>query len=475
MAFCSNCGKKLNTGAKFCDECGIPVASNEPKRKKVYDGDIHKCPYCGETLNAFKTICPTCGTELRGIKSSSAISVLAEKLENAKYENQRIVIIKNYPIPNTREDIFEFMLLASSNFDSSYYAAHLYEENISSAWLTKIEQCYSKAKLSFNDHPDFRIIENIYLKIKADSDEKERKVKYEEKAKREELVRIETKKEFEKSRLRNIIIIFTVISVLCATVSFNNGKILAGIIASVMFVLFVVAFLMGSGVIKEKIRYMRVLLVILAFVMFIPYLKTSSLETDNSKTIRWEDIMLNTYAPKPIMTSASVMTNSKEEFYIYDIDCSQRDYYDYVNACKEFGYDYEIIEEDEYSFEAFNEEGYKIRVGYITTLHVEVNSPMEMNQIEWPNSDIAKFIPQPKSLYGKIEWEHDYGFVIYIGNTTLGEYKEYVNSIYTGGFNVDYSKGDTYFWADNLDGYHVIIKYEGFDTMFIRIDEPNEK
>ena len=100
---------------------------------------------------------------------------------------------------------------------------------------------------------------------------------------------------------------------------------------------------------------------------------------------------------------------------------------------------------------------------------------MKMSQVEWPNSDIAELIPQPKSLYGKIEWEHDYGFVIYIGNTTLSDYEEYVNSVYDSGFNIDYSKGDTYFGADNEDGYHVSIDYEGFNTMFVRIDEPDEK
>ena len=182
MAFCSNCGKQLNAGAKFCDECGTPVSNTESKRKTVFEGDIHKCPHCGETLKAFEAVCPTCGTELRGSKSSSAISVLAEKLENATSEKQRIVIIKNYPIPNTREDIFEFMLLAASNFDSSYYATHLHEEDISDAWLTKIEQCYSKAKLSFGNHPDFERIESIYLKIKADCADKESKIKYEEKS-----------------------------------------------------------------------------------------------------------------------------------------------------------------------------------------------------------------------------------------------------------------------------------------------------
>ena len=448
MAFCSNCGNELNAGAKFCAECGSPVTNTESKRKTVFEGDIHKCPHCGEALRAFETICPTCGTELRGAKSSSAISVLSEKLENATSEKQRIVIIKSFPIPNTKEDI-------------------------SDAWLTKIEQCYSKAKLSFGSHPDFEQIEALYLQIKADCADKERKIKYEEKAQREAQERAETAKGFKKSKLRITIIIFAVISALCVAVSFNDGKILSGIIAILMLATFVTAFLMGSGVIKEKVKNMRLLPLILAFVLFIPYLATWSSESIGGDSTRWDDILLNEHVPQPIMTSARVMTNSREEFYIYNIKCSQRDYYDYVNACKEFGYDHEITEEDEYSFEAYNEDGYQIKISYITTLTVELKIPMKMNQIEWPNSDIAKLVPQPKSLYGKIEWEHDYGFVIYIGNTTFAEYKEYVDSIYNAGFNIDYSKGDTHFWADNIDCYHVNVEYKGYNTMFIRIDEPD--
>lgn len=96
------------------------------------------------------------------------------------------------------------------------------------------------------------------------------------------------------------------------------------------------------------------------------------------------------------------------------------------------------------------------------------------SQIVWPTSDIAKLLPVPKSSVGKIEWEHSYGFVAYIAETSQSDYDEYVKLCEDAGFTVDYSKGDDYFWADNADGYHVSLKYEGDDVMFIRIDEPKE-
>lgn len=478
MSFCSNCGQPISNGAKFCSNCGTPVdttsANTQSQRKTVYDGVVHKCPHCGEMLNSFTSICPACGYELRGTAATTSVEKLYKSIQAAKSDSEVVRLVKMFPIPNSREDILEFMVLASSNFNEDHYMAHMGEDSISDAWLSKIEQCHKKARLTLSDE-DMLEVDEIYESIKERVAEAKKKANQRYASQQSEVAA----KEFKKSKFRIVLIAFAVISVLFCMLAFQNGRILAGIVSVLMVVLFLTAFLMGSGVINERVRNFRLVPAILAFLLFVPYFSLSSnhdeqiLNTNDYTS--WGDILLNEHAPEPIMTSARVMTNSNKKFYIYDIECSQGDYYDYVNACKKFGYDYEIIEEDETSFEAYNKDGYQIEVSYITTLNVEVNAPMKMGQVEWPNSDIAKLIPQPKSLYGKIEWEHDYGFLIYIGNTTLSDYEEYVNSVYDSGFNIDYNKGDTYFWADNADGYHVSIDYEGFNTMFVRIDEPDEK
>lgn len=66
MAFCINCGQELAEGAKFCANCGKAVTgeSTISQRKTVYEGNLHKCPNCGEVLNSFVTNCPTCGHEI---------------------------------------------------------------------------------------------------------------------------------------------------------------------------------------------------------------------------------------------------------------------------------------------------------------------------------------------------------------------------------------------------------------------------
>lgn len=100
---------------------------------------------------------------------------------------------------------------------------------------------------------------------------------------------------------------------------------------------------------------------------------------------------------------------------------------------------------------------------------------MEFSEIQWPETDIAKLMPIPKSLMGNIYWSHDYGFVIYIAEISAEDYAAYVKECEDLGFTLECRKGDDYFYADNTDGYHVAIRHEEDNVMFIRIDEPKEE
>ena len=164
MSFCSKCGKQLAEDAKFCSECGAKVSenNNSTQRKVVYEGEIHKCPNCGEVLESFVAKCPTCGYELRGKKASNSVKEFAIKLSATETDSAKVVLIKNFPIPNTKEDIFEFMILAASNFEEYYSKSEDRQKEVSMAWISKIEQGYQKAKILFGDDQDFLQIKKIY-------------------------------------------------------------------------------------------------------------------------------------------------------------------------------------------------------------------------------------------------------------------------------------------------------------------------
>lgn len=179
MAFCTSCGSKLN-GTKFCPECGAPTAAGAavaPQRKQEYSGKIIKCPNCGEILESFKPTCPSCGFELRSVEASDSVSELARKLEalenthetrsiigksfNAiRINEQRVNLIKNFPIPNAKEDIIDFIILAGTNINSNTP-----DTGMSDAWKSKCEQAYHKAKLLLRNSTDFSEVKAIYDEI----------------------------------------------------------------------------------------------------------------------------------------------------------------------------------------------------------------------------------------------------------------------------------------------------------------------
>lgn len=213
MAFCSNCGHKLKMGAKFCPECGVKVdddQQNEDQSNKVVQGKVHKCPNCGEIVKAFTTKCPLCGFEFRGVQASSAVkefekqfkeiesrrkekSVLAKVAttlgikQNDPVDDQLVNLIRNYPIPNTKEDVLEFMILASSNINSDVYGLkwtldynyrknNTAERKISDAWIAKTNQIYQKAQLSLVNEPEFLQIQNMYNSKMREVQKSKRKI-----------------------------------------------------------------------------------------------------------------------------------------------------------------------------------------------------------------------------------------------------------------------------------------------------------
>ena len=165
MKRCPNCSTLLRSVDKFCPECGTPIKNvNQSQRTQVFEGKIHKCPNCGEAIDSFTKNCPSCNFEFRDVKSTLSIKEFEQQLhkldakrtdDNQDTTDQQIInLIQSFAIPNTKEDITEFMLLASSSIvdDSAR----------SQAWMTKMEQCFHKAYLVFGDDPDYSRIQSIY-------------------------------------------------------------------------------------------------------------------------------------------------------------------------------------------------------------------------------------------------------------------------------------------------------------------------
>ena len=209
MAFCSNCGKQLADGAKFCPSCGTPVgqphAEENAGRKTVYEGEVHKCPSCGEVLGAFLTTCPTCGYEIRNANVSNALKEFSEKLSALSSNNQKISLIQSFPIPNTKEDVYDFLILTVGNLNAltqrgSIQSKEAVKEkmDIAAAWYGKLHQCHQKAALLFKDDAEFERVQDLY--IEASSSYKMATSKW-----REEIARADEKEEMRQRQQRRIL------------------------------------------------------------------------------------------------------------------------------------------------------------------------------------------------------------------------------------------------------------------------------
>ena len=102
-------------------------------------------------------------------------------------------------------------------------------------------------------------------------------------------------------------------------------------------------------------------------------------------------------------------------------------------------------------------------------LSITLKAPMNFGSITWPSSTVGNMLPAPKSTTGKFSYEHDDSFFVYVGETSKADYDQYVADCSANGFNIDYDKGDTYYRADNADGYHISLKYEGNNIMAVEI------
>ena len=145
-------------------------------QKSNKEGDLKKCPACGATAKSFTTICPDCSHEFRNIQTSNAMRVFEAKLleientteykdennsgdYNAASQKSYLVALKkaeyvtNFNIPNTKEDILEFLSIAvpQANIKISFFERLGPDSKLKNAWRAKCEQIIMKARFAMKD------------------------------------------------------------------------------------------------------------------------------------------------------------------------------------------------------------------------------------------------------------------------------------------------------------------------------------
>ena len=225
--FCPNCGTKLPDVAKFCQNCGFPVNRAAPtppptppimkqappvtppevsatpsasakntQRQQEYVGTILKCSICGAVISETTVVCPDCSNRITGRAAVSSVQAFKDQIMTIEgnrkkstmgmfnayaaadpADKQKQSLIRNFLIPNTVDDILEFIMLAIANIDisvskknwvnSSTSSLEIYAMEmpraISNAWVAKMKQAYQKAEIMFPNDPMFAGIQKLYF------------------------------------------------------------------------------------------------------------------------------------------------------------------------------------------------------------------------------------------------------------------------------------------------------------------------
>ncbi len=143
-----------------------------PKSEKY--GDVRKCPSCGAIVESFTAVCPDCDYQFTNVGTVSSFTSLSKKLEelsksisggffsyftDAGIVEKKKSVIANFPIPTTKEDILEFLIMAKPlaiKTKKWYQLENREDEHVKlrSSWRAKCEQVIIKARFSLKNDPE---------------------------------------------------------------------------------------------------------------------------------------------------------------------------------------------------------------------------------------------------------------------------------------------------------------------------------
>ncbi len=184
--------------------------------------------------------------------------------------------------------------------------------------------------------------------------------------------------------------------------------------------------------------------------------------------ISWEDFVLKDHLPPFLNAKGDLGTNLENALSLTIKNVKEEQYNNYKELCREFGYQIELEETDTF-FDAFNEEGYHVRLVYSEEeLYLHLDAKEEMEEITWEEGLRMK-IPKPNSLLGHIYFDNETTFIIHIGNMTLEDFMEYKEKCKEIGFTNVSLEDEKIFSATNEKEEQIHLLYLGWNQVEISL------
>jgi len=143
-------------------------------KAKEVASNIAKCPACGGNVKSFSINCEDCGHEFQNIQINESIETLINKLENEEkkvYPNiqfgieshrleKKINIIIQFPIPNTKSAIVEFMMYSLPLIENKAI-----NNKEALAWKTKFEHSLIKLQIISKSPEELHLLQEFQDKF----------------------------------------------------------------------------------------------------------------------------------------------------------------------------------------------------------------------------------------------------------------------------------------------------------------------
>lgn len=450
MAFCSNCGAKIPEGGKFCSACGSPAVRYTDERKE-FVGKVKKCPACGEELPSFTAICPACGHEINSSKISNTLNYFIKQIEFCEKliaENQANIKTGWSSWKKSKKVWWVIFNIFFACIPLVIYLLMPLLKINSTPKLSRGEKQLASTIENFpfpNDRES--ILEAlIFAKEKIDfiaNEKVDRKSAY---WMRLWCSKAEQLKQKADMLFSNDAVVKSSYAEILADKARIKRLLQVKAIAGIVILVAAVIFVLVRGGFFEEIRMSNTPLTI-------PVTELSE------------------QMPQIEGGKGEVVTNNSFYFSVEYYNISDVEFEEYKQMCKDEGFTIDC-ESNGSLFEAYNEDGYNIRITYYNNkMHVTVKDKEDMGVLVWPSTEVADLLPKPDSDYGYVSSASDSCVIIFVGNMTKDDYKAYITACMEEGFVKNLSQTEDHYHADNEDGYGVMVEYCGYNTVFIRIDD----
>ena len=142
--------------AQQAPRANISTSFAVPKSNKYKYGDIRTCPQCGAVFPSIAGVCQECGYEIVGVNANHSSQKLAEILNTISNSKQKedakwmamAAAVSSFPIPNTKEDLFEFAIVMQSKMMDKVGPSE--DASLMIAYFGKYKECMAKIKTLYH-------------------------------------------------------------------------------------------------------------------------------------------------------------------------------------------------------------------------------------------------------------------------------------------------------------------------------------